>query len=158
MRKSQYKKHEKIKEENDNYDLDDPFIDDNEFSKKRNKKDFIIEEIKKEIVNRNIGIEHIIKLNLSIDENIWFYENFKILSGYEQYTEEWYELRNKIYKKYTNIKNYGISVNDDLIVKINKSNHNINVKQILYNKYSKLNNNTNTEENSQIIDWIYTVL
>ena len=158
MRKSQYKKHEKIKEENDDYDLDDPFIDDNEFSKKRNKKDFIIEEIKKEIVNRNIGIEHIIKLNLSIDENIWFYENFKILSGYEQYTEEWYELRNKIYKKYTNIKNYGISVNDDLIVKINNSNHNINVKQILYNKYSKLNNNTNTEENSKIIDWINTVL
>ena len=139
--------------EEDNYDLDDPFIDDSKFLNKREKK---IEEIKNAIINKNININNIIELNLPTNENIWFYENFKILSNYEQYTEEWYDLRNKIYKKYIAIKNYGVPTEDNILDRINNSTHNNNIKQLLYKKL--VDNISSTEENAKLIDWVNTVL
>src|SRR5882724_2953659 len=77
-------------DEQDDYDYDDPFIDDsktNDSLQVHNTKLAKIEIVKSEIVGRMIGMEHVFKLNLPIDENIWFYENLMMLAKYEQYTD-----------------------------------------------------------------------
>lgn len=167
----------KNKNINTNTDSDDDYSDNESLSNKRNKLSF--EEHKgkydlvtKEIINREITMNDVFKLDLPMEEYIWFTEYIKILKSTEPNTEERYRVKNMIYQRYTTLKNVDFvklnkikndsGVENDIVSKILNSDHPDTVKAILYRKYKRCYDNIGTggtsDEFFKIIDWIDNVL
>lgn len=129
------------------------------------------DEIEKAINKKNITLDDILKLNLPMDENIWFYEYLQILENTEEFTEEHYRIKNMISDKYERLKNVNIEEltklknyfdsNNDIIAKIISSNHDYYVKTILYKKYKRCYDNigsTHSDELLKVTEWIDNIL
>lgn len=174
-------------------DIDDPYVDESlvddekrprkgsgEFSdteKRSRKMSFDItkdkyENVEREILNKEITMNDIFKLELSIDEYVWFMEHLRILRELQQNTLERYRIKTMIYDKYNDFKNINISefeklksssaLSENIVQKIINSNHPDYVKAILYKKYRKYYDNggecNSSDELFKIIDWIENVL
>lgn len=129
------------------------------------------DEIVKEMLARDITINDVLKLDLPMDENVWFFEHFKILKSQDYGTEDNYKTRNLIYKRYKNLKNTNIKqlkkikdeskIDDDAIQRILDSSHPESVKILLYKKYKRCYDNVengNSDELFKVTEWIDTVL
>ena len=144
----------------------DIIINDFKVDKKyTNKFNKLINEIK----NKNITINHILKLNLSNDDSIWFIEYLNIINNLTPNTEEKYKLKQKIYEKYTQVissnytklsEQYSLNADPDenLVQKIFKSNHNDHVKSLLFNKFSRISKQGTSEEYASVVNYINHVL
>lgn len=127
-----------------------------------------METITKEIENREISIDKILKLDLSMEDNIWFVEQLNVLSSLEETSKEFYELKSKIYEKYKNVTNpeyyklkklkdeYGMK--DQTATRILNSTHNDYVKMILYRKYCHAIDSGSSDEFFKVVEWIDNVL
>ena len=154
---------------------DSDYFNDNSNSKIISKYAKSHDKIKKIIKSQNISMNDVFNLELSEDENIWFFEKIKIRNNCDINTEQYYAIKNLIWKKYINLKNIdtkklkeiksisGIdsesNVNDNIISKILNSNHTNIVKSILYKKFKMYCESTNSsDEQTKVIEWINTVL
>jgi hypothetical protein len=63
------------------------------------------DRISHEILERTISLANILKLDLSMDDNIWFVEYLKILKNSTYGTEDYYRINKMIYDKYLTLKN-----------------------------------------------------
>ena len=91
-----------------NFIVDDDDSDDDDFIPKKkvkieNTKKY--DKIKKEIDERDINMNNILKLDLDMDDNIWFFEYFKILENIDEESEERFRIKKMIYDKYISLKN-----------------------------------------------------
>jgi ATP-dependent Lon protease len=135
----------------DDYDYNDPFICDDISPKKSSK----LELIKQEIYEREITIEKILKINMEMDDYIWFVEHLNVIN--DLHPEDKLKLKNIIYKKYKQIQNINMldidmkQDNIDILTKIIKSNHSKEVKEILYKKYKKMNEYSNMNNTDEIV-------
>jgi ATP-dependent Lon protease len=159
MKRNQLKRHRDS--ESSDYESDElkPTIYDKKYRK-----------VEIELNKREITMDLIMKLNLSMDDNVWFLEHINILENQTPYTEEAYKIKNNIYKKYMELKSIndvsGLKEivnnnnnNNNIIQKIINSNHSDVIKNILYAKYKKIqNNNHDNDEIFKTINWIETVL
>jgi ATP-dependent Lon protease len=129
-------------------------------------------EINKEILQREINMNHIFELDLPMDEYIWFMEHIRILKEMDPNTEERYRVKNMIYQRYINLKDVDFvklnkiktdsGVECDIVSKILNSDHPDSVKAILYRKYKRCYDNTHgggaSDEIFKIIEWVDNVL
>jgi ATP-dependent Lon protease len=128
----------------------------------------ILDNIDKEMFDREITINKILKLNLSIEDNIWFLERINILNNMEFDTIERLELKSMIYEKYKNVMNpeFGKLKKlqdesgdmNEITTRILNSNHSDYVKTILYRKYMHATDSGSTDEYFKVIEWIDCVL
>ena len=128
--------------------------------------------ISSEMLSREITMEHIFDLDLNIDDQLWFMEQFKILKNIQKNTEDYFRIKNIIYNHYMNLKSIDIKKlenikhesNDehDIISKILNSEHSDVVKVILYKKYKRCIDHGSglgsSDEYLKTIEWIETVL
>lgn len=111
----------------------------------------------------NIKLEDLLKLNMPMDDLVWFYDHLRILDQLYSDTLEYYDIKMKIYNKYkkmnqqTSIEQLNIQ-HDDIVTKILKSNHSTYIKGICMKKYMNLNEHDKTEEYYKAINWIDVVL
>ena len=141
----------------ENYPLNDICI---------HKKASILEEIQK----RKITMNQVYELELSMDEYIWFWTYINMRCQLDQknqdmYTEEYYDITEKIYKKYILLKTQEKDfqefrkVNDvSIIDKIITSNQSVDVKVLLYKKYKLYCEDTYSEDYAKCIEWIDIIL
>lgn len=162
----------------DSYDF---IVDDSdEVSDKRDKRTRLkfeehkekFNEIERAVLDREIQLEDIFKLNLPQNENIWFFEYLKIRDNSEPETEEYYKIKTMIYEKYTNLKNVDMvklnkiktdsHVDDDVVTRILNSDHDDVIKTILYKKYKRCYDNISKENASdelfKVLEWIDNIL
>lgn len=161
-----------IIKEDDYEDSDSEFEDSDEYIEPKKVKITNIKkynDIKKEMLIRDININNILELNLNMDDNIWFVEYFKILNNCEEYSEERFKIKNMIYDKYKSFKNIDLellkkiklnsNLEENIIHRIIKSNYDDTIKNILYKKYKRcIDSNNNSDELFKIVDWIDTIL
>lgn len=124
--------------------------------------------IRQIIKKKEITKDKVVKSDIDIDDKIWFIEHIDILENMDEYTEERYELKNRIYKKFSELENKKdirlikkIRLNNEpnnLLDKINKSNYGDDIKSILYNKYLKMENIDRNDEYFKMNEWLETVL
>lgn len=129
-------------------------------------------KIKEEIKKREITLEQVFKLNLSIDDNIWFLSQIEIRDKMNEDSEEKITKTNSIYERYMKLSDTNRKELEKLKTitngeksieqKILDSKHNAQTKTLLYKKYKLFcenkDSNTNSEEYSKQIEWIETVL
>jgi ATP-dependent Lon protease len=127
-------------------------------------------QIETELENREITIQQVYELQLSIDDYIWFTKYIKIRDNTENNTEERFNLTDTIYQKYIRLKDTDHKKLEELknnsnseisiVKRILNSNHNDYTKSLVYKKYKLFceNNNSYSEEYSKCIEWIDTVL
>ena len=129
-------------------------------------------EVEKAVMERDIGLDKIFKLNLPISENIWFFEHLQILDNMDVNTVEHYNMKNAIYDKYVSLKSVDMEklnkiktdsgVESNIVTKILNSDHDDVVKTILYRKYRRCYDNMSKENVSdelfKVIDWIDNIL
>lgn len=164
---------------------DDGFIDEDEIdsdleeiiysnARKRAKIHFLDNEKYKEIENavleKEISLDKIFKLNLPLAENIWFFEYVQILDNTPPNTEEHYKIKNMIYEKYNTLKSVDVAklnklksdsgVENDIVTRILNSDHDDTVKAILYRKYVRCTEGAkdSSDEIVKVIEWIDTIL
>lgn len=124
------------------------------------------QSIELEINNREITKEDILKLNLSLDENVWFFEHIDI---YNEITDPMtkLELKTNIYKKYNDLKDIDEQItkmivpDNILISNILHSDISLDIKVIIYRKYKNYIHNfekNSSDEYSKLIDWINTIV
>lgn len=131
----------------------------------KNKYDIILNELEK----REITLNHILGLDLPLDEYIWFVEYLHIYDSLDGNTEEKFKIKNLIYQRYMQLKEInhkkldkikmdsGVDVN--IVTKIINSQHSDFVKAILYKKYKRVYDNPNTsDEIFKVLEWIDNVL
>jgi len=130
------------------------------------------DDVMKEISNRNITMTDVFKLNLSMDEYVWFMEHINILKNLDENTEDKIRIKSLIYQKYGALKNVNITmlnkikdeskVDDDIVIRILNSDHPDSVKAILYKKYKRCFDAVNvsgmSDEFVKTIEWIDNVL
>lgn len=132
------------------------------------------DEIKKEMIKRELNMNDILCIDLPIEEYIWFAEYFKILENSDEYSEERFRIKNMIYDKYEKFKNtnfeklnkikseFDLNGDNDIIRKIINCDQPDDVKSIMYKKYKRCldssNSGSNSEELFKIIDWIDTII
>jgi ATP-dependent Lon protease len=130
------------------------------------------DSVMKEISERNITMNDVFKLNLPMDEYVWFMEHLKISNKLEEYSEDKLRVKNMIYQKYINLKNVNIGmlnkikidskVDDDIVLRILSSDHPDTVKAILYKKYKRCFDNAGSngmsDEFFKMIEWVDNVL
>jgi len=128
-------------------------------------------ELRRKSRLKEISEEDIISLDITDDEKIWFIERLKVFKHIPIYSVEWLEMRDMIYKKYTEslkqnknvkiseerIKNLSGS-NKSIIERILTSKHNDEIKAMLYKKYKDIDWNDKADEYYKVIDLINTVL
>ena len=155
-----------------NFIVDDDYSDDDYIPKKKvkieNTKKY--DKIKKEIDERDINMNNILKLDLDMDDNIWFFEYFKILDNIDEESEERFRIKKMIYDKYISLKNTDLKllkkiqteliIDNDLVQRILNSKQSNEIKSIMYKKYKRCTEttNSNSDELFKIIDWINTIL
>jgi ATP-dependent Lon protease len=132
-----------------------------------------LENVKSKIREKHISYDDIMNLHLPDEENIWFVEHLKILHKLDQETEEYYLFKNKIYEKYSDLKNnlqknkenkdtidklskLG-NIQTDILTRILESKHDDYIKSETYRRYM-LNCGEKNEEYFKAIEWIDTVL
>lgn len=122
--------------------------------------------------NKIINLNDVFKLNLPMDENIWFFEYLQILENTDPFTEEHYRIKNMIYDRYNNLKSVDIEklnkiktnsgVDHDVVTRILNSDHSDELKTILYRKYKRCYDNMSRDGHSdelfKVIEWIDNVL
>lgn len=132
--------------------------------------DILERKIEDEIWKREITVEQVYKLELSIDDYIWFQKHIKIRDNMEDETEERFNIANMIYQKYIRLqdtdyrkleqlkKNSNTEIS--IVKKILDSAHNDYTKTLVYKKYKLFceNHDSHSEEYSKCIEWIETVL
>lgn len=128
------------------------------------------EHTENEIINRELNMNDIFKLNLSTDENIWFMEHIRILKELQPNTLDRYQIKNMVYEKYSMLKKLNPVMrekikNEDennLCELILNSNHTDEIKLLLYKKYKRhhdnIKNSNLSDESFKIIEWIQTVI
>lgn len=153
---------------NDNKSINDDnesMNDDNNNYEIKKKKQRIDEEIER----RNITEIDILKYNLSIDDAIWFMEHLQILNSIEEYTEERYILKQKIFNRfkqvtsssYNSLKNdCNVDLNPDnnIVDKIFNSKHSDHIKSLMFIKYNRASEKSSTEEYFKAVEWVDYVL
>lgn len=131
-----------------------------------------INKVNSEILNREINMNNIFDLDLGMNDNIWFSEHFQILRNTDRHTEAYYNLKNKLYHKYINLKSVDSKKLDqikvesgteyDIVSKILNSDHPDTIKIILYRKYKRCSDNLSesgaSDEYFKVIEWIENVL
>lgn len=131
-----------------------------------------INKVNSEILNREINMNNIFDLDLGMNDNIWFNEHFQILRNTDRHTEAYYNLKNKLYHKYINLKSVDSKKLDqikvesgteyDIVSKILNSDHPDTIKIILYRKYKRCSDNLSesgaSDEYFKVIEWIENVL
>lgn len=156
------KKNKRRISSSDNYDYDDPFIDDSEFEVEKTVNSKKLNELKRNIINKTLNMNKIFEMDFGEENNIWFFENLEILKRMEEYTEEWQALKNKIYNKYISLKycNSNFTGEDNIFEKIKNSKFDEGTKQILYSKYISCMNSSSaySDESLKLVNWINTVL
>ena len=146
---------------------DDSEYKDNLKKRKYNSKfyDNKTDELDKLSRDKNIEIQDILDLNLSDNDNLWFYEYINIRESSEN-EEQRFEIKNKIYDKYElikkiqtdKLKNINIREDENIINKILNSPHTNETKQLLINYVKNKIENSNSEEYQKIIELINVVL
>lgn len=130
------------------------------------------ENVEKEILFRELTMIDIFKLDLPLNENVWFMEHLRILKELQPNTLERLRIKNMIYDKYIALKNVDrvklakikseTDLSGNIVAKIINSNHPDEVKTILYKKYKRYYDNVSegnsSDELFKIIEWIETVL
>jgi ATP-dependent Lon protease len=130
------------------------------------------EVVEKEILEREIAMNDIFKLDLPTNENVWFMEHLRILKELSHNTLERYRVKNMIYEKYIALKNVDriklakikseTDFSGNIVSKILCSTHPDEVKTILYKKYKRYYDNVSegnsSDELFKIIEWIENVL
>ena len=130
------------------------------------------DEVNREIINRVITMNEVFKLNLKMDENIWFLEHLRILNTIDENTEDYYRMKTIIYNKYMNLKNINLNELEkvkiasnsehDIVNRILNSTHPDSVKAILYRKYKRCCDNYleagHSDEMFKIVEWIDNIL
>jgi ATP-dependent Lon protease len=161
-------------------DLDDFIVDDSEdedyvdnLHKKKVKLDANLakklQSIEDEIDKRDIAEEDILKLNLSLDDNIWFIEHIRMMDSIKDDTDEKYNLKQKIYNRYRHVispsyhilkTTYGLDTNQDenMINKIFSSNHPDRIKYLMFTKFNRASEKGSPEEYFKVAEWIDYVL
>jgi len=128
--------------------------------------------VNSEMLKRDITMENVFDLDVNMDEQMWFNEQFKIIKTLQPNTEEYFRIKNMIYNHYMNLKSIDTkkldsirnesNVDHDIISKILNSKHPDNIKVILYKKYKRcidnLPQNGASDEYFKTIEWIETVL
>jgi ATP-dependent Lon protease len=121
----------------------------------------------KEREDRIVTKKKVFKLDLPIDQFVWFINNLKIRDQCEHDSEDRYKKDIELYEKYifynnTNLKDLKeiqtLCSSDNIITKIINSYHTNDVKAILYEKYQNYCKDQTTEEYMKIIQWINTIL
>jgi ATP-dependent Lon protease len=177
-RKTKYQNVDSKKEDNesgsifsdsndDDYDYNDPFIEDD---RKKSKKDGVtnskIEEIKSAICDREITIEKVILLNMPLDDYVWFMEHIIIMKNTSD-AEQRYKIKTMLYDKYmymssidtkklSHIKSI-TNIDTDIVTRILNSKHDDMTKAIMYKKYRRVEDKS-LDEQYKIVDWIENVL
>lgn len=128
--------------------------------------------VESEILNRELNMNDVFKLELPTNENVWFMEHLRILKELQPNTIDRYRIKNMIYDKYIALKNVDrkklakikseTDLSGNIVSKIINSNHSDEVKTILYKKYKRYYDNVSegnsSDELFKIIEWIETVL
>jgi ATP-dependent Lon protease len=123
----------------------------------------IIDELKK----REITLNDVYKLNLNIDDNIWFYNNIRTRDKMEDNLEK-IELSSTIYQRYVIVKNQNYKKLEDFksifnaddesnfMQRIMNSNYDMNIKYLLYKRYQLYcaNNNQASDEYLKYLEWL----
>lgn len=138
------------------------------FMKKRYRESYepTLEKIRRYETSKDITMNDVVKLDLSMDEYAWFMEYLKILKTLKESTEDKMRIKNMIYQKYIELKNADMKtlntiktnykIDNNIIAKILSSNHTEYVKSILYKKYmGSINAN---EDVCKTGEWIDNVL
>ena len=123
------------------------------------------DELDKLSREKDIDIEDILDLNLSDNDNLWFYEYINIRESCEN-DEQRLEIKNKIYNRYElikkikndKLKSINIYEDENIINKILRSPHSNQTKQLLINYVKNKTQNINSEEYQKIIELINIVL
>jgi len=125
-------------------------------------------KIEEEIKNRDIQLDDVYKIKMSMEDYIWFYNKIKSRDMMDEYSEERFDLSNEIYNKYNSIKDNNYEeveklnnesiVEKDIVKKILESKHDLHTKSILYKKYKLYCTNTGSEEYAKNVELIDTVL
>lgn len=158
-------------------DLADFIEDDSDYDDKKHKRIVKMETkltkklqvIEDEIDKRDITEEDILKLNLSLDDNIWFIEHIRMMDSIQDDTDEKYNLKQKIYSKYKQVTSpsyaifkstYGFDTDKDenMIHKIFSSKHPDRIKHLLFTKFNRATEKGSAEEYYKTIEWIDYVL
>lgn len=162
-------------------DLEDFIVDDLDESvakkDKRSKMKYYehsakFDQTERAVLEREIQLDNVFKLNLPQSENIWFFEYLSIRDNCERNTEEYYKIKNMIYDKYINLKNVDmeklnkIKINsgteDDIVTRILNSDHDDMIKTILYKKYKRCYDNISKDNSSdelfKVLEWIDNIL
>lgn len=130
------------------------------------------ENVEKEILDRELTMNDIFKLELPVNENVWFMEHLRILKELQPNTLDRYRIKNMIYDKYIALKSVDrkklakikseTDLSGNIVAKIINSSHPDEVKTILYKKYKRYYDNVSegnsSDELFKIIEWIETVL
>lgn len=128
-----------------------------------------LDVINNEIDRRDITEEDILKMELDMDDNIWFIEHIRMLDILDDDTEEKYALKQKIYNRYKQVtsqsysimkKKYGISTDpdEDIIKRIIESSHNDHVKFMMYTRILRASEKGTSDEYFKAAEWVDTVL
>lgn len=155
----------------DEYDLDDPWIDNTDGNISNNPKknkiyDERIEKIKEEMNKQIITMDDVLELNLPMEDNVWFMEHIRMYNMMPNDTEEKYSMKHLIYQKYINFKTLDLEKFkkiknethcNDIIVRIVNSDHTDSVKSLLYKKYMNIQHSS-SDEASKTTYWINNVL
>lgn len=171
------RKNVKRKHINDDYDVDpelNDLITDN--MKKRMRLPFgeykqKYSDVEKAIFEKEVKLQDVFSLNLPTEENMWFFEYLQILENTEQFTEDYYRIKNIICDRYNHLKNIDViklnklktdsGVECDIVTRIINSDHDDSVKAILYRKYKRCYDNIthgSSDELFKVTEWIDNIL
>lgn len=166
------------------YDYDDSFIDDDDeivFNRRKRKNSDLednkfrkfskmfykkkLNEIDKISRDQDLIIDDIIDLELSVEENVWFYDNINV-RDYTEDDEQRLKLKNKIYERYNMLKllkkegiEDNISINNENIMnKILKSNQSKENKLILIKLVNDKSKSIESEDYAKFLDVINVIL
>ena len=123
-------------------------------------------KIEEEINKHMINYDDVLKMNLPMNDAIWFIEHIRILENMMENTEDHYRVKNMIYERYKmfqSIKNNKLldklgNTKNNLIMRIFNSTHNEQNKNIMYDKLNNVNNTEKTEEYHKTVEWIDNIL
>jgi ATP-dependent Lon protease, bacterial type len=138
------------------------------FNEHKTKHDMVM----KEMLMRDITMNDVFKLDLPMDEYIWFMEHLKILNKLEEYSEDKFRVKTVVYQRYMNLQSIDINmlnkikcdskVDNNIVTRILESTHSDSVKAILYKKYKRCSDNAGTtgmsDEYFKMIEWVDNVL
>ena len=128
-------------------------------------------EIREEIKKRHITVDQIIQAPFMLDDKIWFIEHLDILDITPEDTEEYYDLKMKIYHHYMNIIHLDerdvalelklkATIKDDksILKEILHANLPDHIKAIIYRRYIAIKDLDHNEEYFKHMNWIDVAL